>query len=88
MVNEALYHGVPCVVSDRVGCAPDLIQPGVTGEVFAADAVDSLADALRRAFRLLDQPGTADRCRALVAQYSVEAAARGLAQAYAEVTAP
>lgn len=88
VVNEALYHGVPCVVSDRVGCAPDLIQPGITGEIFTADAVDSLADALRRAFRLLDQPGTADRCRALVAQYSVEAAARGLAQAYAEVTAP
>ncbi len=88
VINEALYHGVPCVVSDRVGCAPDLIQPGVTGEVFTADAVDSLADALRRAFRLLDQPDTAERCRALVSQYSVEAAARGLAQAYAEVTTP
>ena len=23
VVNEALHHGVPCVVSDRVGCAPD-----------------------------------------------------------------
>ena len=23
-VNEALHHGVPCVVSDRVGCAPGL----------------------------------------------------------------
>ena len=22
VVNEALYHGVPCVVSDHVGCAP------------------------------------------------------------------
>ncbi len=88
VVNEALYHGKPCIVSDRVGCAQDLVQPGITGEVFAADSVASLAAALQRAFRLLEHPGTADRCRAIVQGYSVEAAARGIARAYAEVTTP
>ena len=29
VVNEALHHGLPSVVSDAVGCAPDLIEPGV-----------------------------------------------------------
>src|SRR5206468_11090595 len=31
VVNEAMATGVPCVVSDRVGCAPDLVQSGSTG---------------------------------------------------------
>ena len=34
VVNEALHHGLPCVVSDRVGCAPDLVIPDETGEIF------------------------------------------------------
>jgi glycosyltransferase involved in cell wall biosynthesis len=29
VVSEALACGTPCVVSDRVGCAPDLIHDGV-----------------------------------------------------------
>jgi glycosyltransferase involved in cell wall biosynthesis len=31
VVNEALASGVPCVVTTRVACAPDLIVDGVTG---------------------------------------------------------
>src|SRR5205823_8004989 len=31
VVNEALHHGVPAIVSEAVGCAPDLIDPGETG---------------------------------------------------------
>jgi glycosyltransferase involved in cell wall biosynthesis len=29
IVNEALAVGTPCVVSDRVGCAPDLIRDDI-----------------------------------------------------------
>lgn len=36
-VNEALACGRPVLVSDRVGCQMDVIQPGVNGEVFRAD---------------------------------------------------
>jgi glycosyltransferase involved in cell wall biosynthesis len=31
LVNEALASGVPCIVTTRVACAPDLIVDGVTG---------------------------------------------------------
>src|SRR5262249_33899940 len=34
VVNEALHHGLPCVLSEGVGCAPDLVESGVTGDLF------------------------------------------------------
>ena len=36
-VNEAMHMGVPCLVSDRVGCQQDLVSDGETGWVFRAD---------------------------------------------------
>jgi glycosyltransferase involved in cell wall biosynthesis len=33
-VNEAMACSRPALVSDRVGCAPDMVEPGVTGDVF------------------------------------------------------
>ena len=30
VMNEAMQLGVPCIVSDRVGCDPDMIRPGDT----------------------------------------------------------
>ncbi|MGB7546538.1 MAG: glycosyltransferase family 4 protein [Terracidiphilus sp.] len=38
-VNEAMHMGVPCLVSDVVGCQQDLVTDGETGWVF--HAVDS-----------------------------------------------
>jgi glycosyltransferase involved in cell wall biosynthesis len=35
-VNEAFACNRPALVSDQVGCAPELIRPGETGEVFRA----------------------------------------------------
>jgi glycosyltransferase involved in cell wall biosynthesis len=35
VVNEAMACGLPALVSDKVGCAPDLVEAGVTGEIFA-----------------------------------------------------
>lgn len=43
VVNEALACGVPCVVSDRVGCAVDMIVPGINGAVCPCGDVDALA---------------------------------------------
>lgn len=49
VVNEALHHGLPCVVSDRVGSAPDLVIPNETGEIFRAEDENDLTRALERA---------------------------------------
>lgn len=45
VVNEAMACGTPAVVSDTVGCAPDLIEPH-TGRVCGLGDVDGLADAI------------------------------------------
>ena len=53
-VNEALACGRPVLVSDKVGCAVDVVKPGRNGEVFRADdwadfhrALDRLVPQLR-----------------------------------------
>lgn len=47
VVNEAMTCGRPCIVSDQVGCGPDLIIPGETGAVFPMGDVAALAECLR-----------------------------------------
>ncbi|MCC8431738.1 glycosyltransferase family 4 protein [Reyranella aquatilis] len=46
VVNEAMACGVPAVVSDAVGCGPDLIQPGATGAVAPLGDVPALATSI------------------------------------------
>jgi glycosyltransferase involved in cell wall biosynthesis len=46
VVNEAFACGVPAVVSDRVGCGPDMIVEGTTGSVVPAGDVERLASAI------------------------------------------
>ena len=61
VVNEAMACGLPAVVSDAVGCAPDLIDAGETGEVFPMGDIEALADALERALPLSVVPGPSAR---------------------------
>jgi glycosyltransferase involved in cell wall biosynthesis len=46
VVNEAMACGLPCFVSDRVGCGPDMIVPGETGAVFPLGDSEALARLL------------------------------------------
>jgi glycosyltransferase involved in cell wall biosynthesis len=82
VVNEALVHGVPAVVSDAVGCAPDLIEDGATGAVFEAGNAEALAHALHRILPLLNNAAAREHCRRIVNAYSVNNAARGIARAF------
>ncbi|MES3001697.1 MAG: glycosyltransferase family 4 protein [Pseudomonadota bacterium] len=46
VVNEAMACGRPAIVSDRVGCASDLVTDGVTGFVFPFGDTTALAQRL------------------------------------------
>lgn len=42
VVNEVMTGGIPCIVSDKVGCYTDLIEEGKTGYIFKSSDVNSL----------------------------------------------
>ena len=46
VVNEAMACARPAIVSDRVGCAPDLVRDGMTGATYPCGDVEALADRL------------------------------------------
>lgn len=43
VVNEAMASGLPVLVSERCGCAPDLVRNGINGFTFDPYDVESLA---------------------------------------------
>jgi glycosyltransferase involved in cell wall biosynthesis len=47
VVNEAMLFGVPAIVSDRVGCGPDLVEPNVTGLRFGFGDCDGLTECMK-----------------------------------------
>ncbi|GAB4203268.1 MAG: hypothetical protein Fur0019_02330 [Tibeticola sp.] len=89
VVNEAMACGRPALVSDQVGCGPDLIMPGQTGDVFPFADVQALAEKMvawaADAERLR---AMGERARELVMEgYSVERAVDGLHAAVAALCA-
>src|ERR1700679_2509120 len=56
VVNEAMNAARAVVISDDVGCHPDLVRDGVEGFVFPIGDVDALAETL---LRVLATPETA-----------------------------
>ena len=84
VVNEALACGTPCVVSDAVGCAPDLIG-GAPGTVVTKGDVEGYARALSA---IRDRPvaNQAAACRSRASQGSFAAATAGLVRALRLVT--
>ncbi len=87
IVNEAMNAGRAVVVSDDMGCQPDLVTNGVEGRVFPAGNIDALADALRNIFATpqtaMEMGGNALR---KMNGWSFEQDVRGLRQALAAVT--
>lgn len=47
-VNEAMACGIAVIVSDKCGCAQDLVQDGVNGFVFHAANVEALVQAMEK----------------------------------------
>lgn len=71
------------VVSDQVGCQPDLVAEGSNGVVFPAENVTALADALERvlADRVIYRK-MGERSLEHIQAFSFEANVRGLMQAF------
>ena len=83
VVNEAAAAGLPLVVSDGTGAAPDLVEPGANGVVFPAADEGALADALARVSGLggAERAAWGARSRELVARFTPETYGDALWQA-------
>jgi glycosyltransferase involved in cell wall biosynthesis len=82
VVNEALATGLPVVVSQAVGCAPDLVRDGETGYSYPLDDVEALADRLKAVWQhKTDGHDWRPKCRELVAAYSYDVMTAGLVRA-------
>ena len=71
VVNEAMASGLPVLVSDRCGCAPDLVDPGINGYTFDPEDTSQLA---RLMDRLESEHGrlaeTGDASQRTIAEYT------------------
>ena len=87
IVNEVMNAARPVIVSNEVGCQPDLITDGVEGAVFPAGDVDALAGALQR---VLATPETAaamgQRALERIRSWNFDEDVCGLRSALAAVT--
>lgn len=82
VVNEAMACGLPAIVSDRVGCGPDLVVDGITGYVFPFGDIDALAGTLLKCAAdkaKLAQMGK--QAKELIAKYSAENTVKGTIEA-------
>jgi glycosyltransferase involved in cell wall biosynthesis len=83
VVNEAMNAAKAIVVSDQVGCQPDLVRDGDNGLVYPARNVKALADALER---VLEGPAVyrkmGERSLERIQAFSFEANVTGLLQAF------
>ena len=90
-VNEAMNMGVPCLVSDRVGCQRDLVTRGESGWVFDAADPRALARALSEALADLGSARRGDEIRRAVglriSGYTYEKTTDGLLAAIAALEA-
>lgn len=88
IVNEVMNVARPVIVTNRVGCQPDLVHDGFNGFVYPAFNVDALSRCLRR---LIDDPALrtsmGENGLRLVQQYSFEQDVAGLRQALAHAVA-
>jgi glycosyltransferase involved in cell wall biosynthesis len=77
VVNEAMACGLVPVVSDAVGCAPDLVD-GI-GEIFPVGDIEELANALIRATQ--DTSARSQKIRRRLEHYTLIETAHGYEQA-------
>ena len=85
VINEVMNAGRAVVVSDQVGCAPDLVRGGENGEVFKAGDIAGLSLALHNLV------SNRAKCRALghksleiINKWSIEEDVAGLKKALAQ----
>lgn len=75
VVNEALASGLPVIVSDQAGCAPDLAADRDVGRTFKMGDIRSLSAAIQL---MSEAPVSKDSIASISNRHSIEAAVNGI----------
>ena len=82
VVNEAAASGLPVIVSDRCGCAPELVETEINGFIVDPYDVDSVAGAMCRiASSGCDRVAMGMRSQEIVGRWGPETFAKSLQRA-------
>jgi 1,2-diacylglycerol 3-alpha-glucosyltransferase len=83
VVNEAMASGLPVLVSERCGCAPDLVRDGINGFAFDPHDIEGLAALMQRVAAMADEQreAMARAGQRIIAEWGPERFADGLMQA-------
>ena len=88
VVNEAMASGLPVIISDAVGCADDLVRPGLTGLIARARDPKSLCDAM---LKIAEEPQLRERMGAeaqqLISNWTLAQEAKIVVSAWQEALA-
>ena len=79
VVNEAMACGLPCFISDRVGCGPDMVASNETGDIFRLGDTHHIA-------RLLLQFAKNERARVYLSEKAQAKASAHSVSAAVEAT--
>jgi glycosyltransferase involved in cell wall biosynthesis len=89
IVNEALASGVPCIVTEGVASAPDLVDADVNGWVVPVGDTTAMAAAIRALGTRLEQGESfRDACQRAAHRCSFDVATEGLVCGARRVTTP
>lgn len=89
VVNEAMAAGLPVLVSERCGCAPDLVRPGQNGFTFDPEDARTLSELMFCiASGEIDLVKMGKTSRSLISQWGPENFAQGMVDSVAQVLAP
>jgi len=88
VVNEAMCLSKPIIVSNKVGCAEDIVRPYKNGLIFTAGDVADLARCLQEAFSDLERLREwGKKSRRIIDEYSYVQATNGLKEALTYLSA-
>ena len=76
MVNEAMASGRPVIVSDKVGCARDLVENQQTGFIHKAQCQRSLLSAMKKCENRDELVSKGSRCTEFIKSWSCEKIAK------------
>lgn len=84
VVNEAMASGLPVLVSNRCGCAPDLVRDGINGFTFSPYDIEQIAQLMVRISASDAAPSLAamgSASRRIVAEWGPPRFASGMGEA-------